>query len=50
MPSQWVKRIWPVEVERWLGVGLNITATLLLTSLRKGMKKEVSEQGSLVDG
>ena len=31
-------------------MGLDITATLLLTSLRKGMKKEASEQGSLVDG
>jgi hypothetical protein len=33
VPSQWVKRIWLVEVGRWLGVGLNIAATLLLKGL-----------------
>ena len=50
MPSQWAKLIWPVEVGRWLGVGLNMDASLLLTSWRKGIKKEASEQGSVVDG
>ena len=50
VPSQWAKRMWPVEVGRWLGVGLNMGATLLLTNWRKGIKKEASEQGSLVDG
>lgn len=50
VPSQWVKRIWPVEVERWLDCGVEHYCHSFVNKFTKGHEKEASEQGSLVDG